>query len=241
MADENTEKKIVELKKGEIVVSEATLAKISEQTAKSEKDTEDMRARMAGLEQMVRDGAEGADKPKHRKEFTPAFRTVTLKKMAMNGEYENEGYVIGWTNRGAYHKIDRSGVSAVAVDYIDVLFLGHERNKEGKLQAESVPLLSLLSCPEVTCKVLEVRDHEGKPYKIRYQPMIDPDIGLDRDGERREYTGEKIRVKTFDPKHGLQETDDTIEGWVAFTDLTFLIQIPGIEEPIEIDSKFCNI
>lgn len=236
------EKKTVVLKEGEVVVDSKTLIAIQEQLAAGDKAREDDRAKMAGLEELMRAQGDGdGAKPKDRKQFTPAFRTVGIKKMPIGGDPEKEGYVIGWTNRGAYQKVDKSGVSAQIVDFIDVLFLDHERNEAGKLQAESVSLLSLLGASEVICKVLEVKDWQGKPYKIRYTPMIDPDVGSDRDGEQRTYTGEMINVTTWDPKHGLVETGETIEGWVARTDLTFVLQIPGRSEPVEVDSKFCNI
>lgn len=239
---EEEAKKVV-LKPGEVIVDQKTLATVLEGQAKIEKELEDQKLKNAGLEEMMRAGSSD-DKPKDRKQFTPAFRTVGIKKMPMMGDHENQGYVVGYTNRGAYQKVDKSGVSAQVVDYIDVIYLGHEYlEKDGKkvLQAESVPLLSLLGAPEAVCKVLEVKDKDGKPYKIRYQPMIDPDVGLDREGEDRQYTGEQINVTSWDPKHGLVETGEKIEGWVASTPLTMVIQIPGWPNPVEIDSKFCNI
>lgn len=242
MADEEKDQKTVILGEGQVVVSEATLKKVLEQSAKAEIDRENDRATIAGLQAQMEASMGDDKKPKERKQFTPAFRTVGIKKMPIGGDHEKQGYVIGWTNRGAYQKVDKTGISAQIVDYIDVLFLGHERTADGsKLQAESVPLLTLLGAPEVVCKVLEVKDHEGKPYKIRYQPMIDPDVGLDREGENKKFTGEMINITTWDPKHGLVETGEKIEGWVATTDLTFVIQIPTVDEPVEIDAKFVNI
>lgn len=239
--DENT----VTLKPNEVVIDQKTLAAVLEGQAKIEKELEDQKAKNAGLEAMMLEGKDsdttGDKKPRTRKDFTPAFRTVTIKKFPINGDPEKEGYVIGWTNRGAYQKVDKSGISAQTVDYIDIIFLDHERNEEKKLQAESVPLLVLMGAPEVTCKVLEVKDYEGKPMNLRYSPLIDPDLSLDRPGEQKQYTGEMIRVTTFDPKHGLVETGEEIEGWVGRTDMTFVIQIPGRAEPIEIDSKFVNM
>lgn len=237
---EEPEKKV--LRDGEIAVSEKTLTTILENQAKMDKDMEDLRLKNQGLEDAISEKGAltvGGEKLRERKNFDPAFRTVTMKKYPMKGDPENLGIVIGWSNRGAYQKVDKSGVSAQYVDYIDVFFLGHERDENEKLQAESVPLLSLMGAAEVTCKVLQVRDYEGNAYKIRYSALAEE--GGERPGERKVRTGEEVKVTTWDPRHGLVETGETIDAWVAFTDLTFVIQIPGINEPVEVDAKFLNI
>lgn len=231
------EAKKVELKKGEIVVSQDMLTRVMEQAQKAEKAAADATAKAAGLEQLFseKDSAPttGEKKLRERKNFEPAFRTVTVKQFPVAGNVDDMGYVIGWDNRGAYQKVDRTGVAPVVIDYINIIFLGRERNKDGKLQAEAVPLLSLINAPEVNCKILDTKDYLGKPFRLSYPPT-----GL---GEKKMPTGEEISVTVFDPKHGLMETGDTIDGWVGFTDLTYVIQIPGVAEPLEIDSKYVNI
>ncbi len=224
MVDENIKKdpEPVVLQPGEVVVDQKTLAAVLAKQTETEKKMADMEARNAGLEAMVAEvqGADttGGKKLRERKNFEPAFRTVGIKKYPIAGDVENLGYVIGWTNRGAYQKVDKTGVAPVVIDYIDIFFLGHERNEEGKLQAESVTLLSLINAVEVNCKILDTK-------KV----------------DRKEPTGEEIRVTTFDAKHGLMETGDTIDGWVGFTDITFTLQVPGLTEPVEIDQKFVNV
>lgn len=215
MADE--EKKVT-LKEGQTIVDQSMLQQIVESQAKLEKDLADKDAKLAGLEEMFAKGVDttGDKKLRERKNFEPAFRTLTLKKMPIGGDHENKGIVIGWTNRGAHQKVNREGVAPTLVDYIDVVFLGHEK-KDGKLQAEEVPLLALLNAEEITCKVLETKS-----------------------AARKEPTGEEISVTTFDPKHGLVQTGDVIDGYVMYSDITYVVQIPGFTEPVEIDQKFAN-
>lgn len=210
------------LKEGETVISKKELASISEQLADLQKALVDRDAKMAGLEEMFATSHDadttGEKKLRERKDFEPAFRTVRLRKYPMNGDVTNLGYVVGWSNRGAYHKVDRNGVAPVLVDWIDIIFLGHERNEKGVLQAEAVPLLDLLNRGEqVHCKVID------KKSAVRKEP-----------------TGEEINITIWDPKHGLVSTNETIDGWVSFTDVTFSLQVPGIAEPVEVDSKYAN-
>lgn len=245
--DGDTPKPEVVIPKGKVLVDEKMISGVLERLAVVEKDAEDQKAKNVGLEALLNEGKEGegdVKKLRERKKFEPAFRTVTMKKFPIAGGGEDGsdvGIVIGWTNRGAYQKVDKSGVSAQVVDYIDILFLGHERNEQGKLQAESVPLLSLLGAPEVVCKILEMKDYEGKPFKLRYSPLVDPDLSTDRQGEEKISTGEEIRIKEFDIKHGLMESGDTIDGYIGQTNLTFVLQIPGWSEPVEVDAKYVNI
>lgn len=227
---------IVELKEGQVVVDQATLTTILQQQAETEKRLADLDAKNAGLLELVEAGkgadTNGAPKLRERKNFEPAFRTVTLKQYPIAGDIEKLGYVIGWTNRGAYQKVNRDGVSPVVVDYIDVIFLDNERTEDNKLRAESIPLLSLLNASEVTCKVLEMKDYEGKPFRLSYPPT--------GQGVQIMPTGEEIAISTFDPKHGLVTTGETIDGYVGFTNLTYVIQIPGRAEAVEVDGKFLN-
>lgn len=230
------EKKVV-LKEGQVIVDQAMLAKVLEGQADQEKKMADLEAKNAGLEALF-EANQGADtngekKLRERKNFTPAFRTVTLKKYPIKGDVEKLGYVIGWTNRGAYQKVDRSGIAPQIIDYIDIVFLGQERDAAGKLEAESVPLLSLINAQEVNCKVLEMKDYAGQPFRLSYPPT-----GF---GEKKMPTGEAIRITSWDPQHGLVETGEEIDGWVGFTDLTLVIQIPGVQDPLEIDQKYVNV
>lgn len=230
------DEKQVTLKKGETVVSEKTLTSILEQQAKVEKEMEDLKAKNAGLEEMFSKtqeaGQQGGEKLRERKNFEPSFRTVRIRKYPIAGDIENLGYVIGWTNRGAYQKVDRDGIAPTVVDYIDIIYLGREKSKDGKIQAESVKLLSLLNAEQVHCKVLDVKDYKGRSFTATY-----PKTGL---AEEKVPTGEEISVTTWDPKHGLVESGEKIDGYVAFTNLSYVIQIPGVAEPVEIDAKFAN-
>lgn len=243
--DENKDPKSVVLRDGEVIVSEKTLASVLERTAQLEKDVADGEAKRAGLEAMMLENKDadttGEKKLRERKKFEPAFRTVGMKKYPIGGDPENLGIVIGWTPRGAYQKVDKSGVSAQIVDFIDILYYGDKGIKDGKPWGESVPLLSLLGAPEIVCKVLQVKDFEGQPMKLRYSPLVDPDLSSDRQGEEKIPTGESITIREFDPKHGLIDTGEAIDGWVGFTNLTFVLQLPGVTEPVEVDGKFVNI
>lgn len=240
--EDNKEAKVgdvVELKAGEIVVDQKTLATVLEKQAEMEKILAEKDSRMAGLEEMFAadrgPDTVGAEKGKlrERKDHEPQFRTVRLRKYPMAGDVTNQGWVIGWTDRGAYHKVDKSGVSAQLVDWIDIIFLDHEKGEDGKLVAESVPLLDLLNKGEqVHCRILDIKDYKGQSFKPSYPSTFQ--------AEKKVGTGEEIRIKTFDQRHGLMESDETIDGYVGFTDLRYVVQIPGRAEPFEIDGKYVN-
>jgi hypothetical protein len=198
----------------------STITKLQESLAQMELDRENDRARMAGLEEMVSKGASTEAEPKLRekKNFEPKFRTVRIRKYPIAGDYNNQGYVIGWTSRGAYQEVDRSGVSPAIVDFIDVIFLGHERTEDGKIKAERVKLLDLFNNGvQVYCKII---DTKVESHKVE--------------------TGEEIAVSTYDQNHGMISTGDTIDGYYAYSDITYTIQIPGVDKPVVIDSLFCN-
>lgn len=217
------EPKPVVLQPGQVVVDQSVLAQVLENQAELERGRAEDAARVAGLEAMLEAGkgaeAQGADgKLRERKNFEPAFRTVRLRQYPMGGNEEKLGYVMGWTNRGAYQKVDRvSGPVPVMVDYVDIVFLDQER-VDGKLIAESVPLLDLLNRGiQKHCKIIKV--------------VKEP---------RKEPTGEEITITSWDPQHGLVTTGETIDGYVGFTDITYTVQIPGRAEPVEIDGKYVN-
>lgn len=217
----------VTLKKGEVVVSQETLSAILKRQSEQDIEIENMKAKSAGLEELFgqEKGAEttGEKKLRERKNYEPAFRTVRLRKYPIGGDVENQKFVIGWTNRGAYEKVDRSGVSPVIVNYIDILFLDEEtmepmRTKDGKLLAESVPVKDLLNQgAPVNCKILE-RKMESKKIP----------------------TGEEINVTVWDPAHGLMQTGEIIDGYVGVTDVTYKLQVPGLVNPLVIDGKYVN-
>ncbi len=216
------EDKTVVLKEGEVVVDQKTLVAIQEQMAGMEKKLADEAAARAGLEEIVQAQAEadasGKPKIRERKNFEPQFRTVRIRKFPIAGDVTNLGYVVGWTSRGAYQEVDRTGVSPQVVDFLDVIFLNHERNGEGKLQAEKVKLLDFLNKSEpVHCKIVKIDRRDEKVP-----------------------TGEEIDVRTFDPAHGLVDTGEKIDGYVMVSEISYTVQIPGIAEPVVIDGRYLN-
>ena len=136
-----------EVKKEDKVVSVpmSTLTAMQEQMAELERKNAEQEAKTAGLEAMVEASAKDAGEPKIRakKDFDPKFRTVRIRKYPMAGDYDNQGYVIGWTDRGAYQEVDKTGVTPTIVDMLDIFFLGHDRDEKGKLKAEKIKMLDL--------------------------------------------------------------------------------------------------
>lgn len=206
-------------KKPEVMVEvpQATLETIQKKMLEMEREIEDQKGANAGLKEMLeaqgKDGG-GETKLREKKSYEPKFRTVRLRKYPVAGKYEDQDYVIGWTARGAYREVDRTGISPEIVDYIDVIFL---RNKDKKI-AEKIRLLSLLNeGVQEHCKILEVKKHNDKVP-----------------------TGEEIDVTTWDPQHGLIATGEKVDGYTMFSDDNYVIQIPGHPEPITINEKFIN-
>lgn len=215
MAESKDDLKVPE---GKVLVDQAMLTKILEAQAESDRKIAEMEANQAGMQQLL--SKADADEPKLRekKDFAPKFRTVRLRQYPMKGIHDDLGYVVGWTNRGAYQVVDRSGVSPIVVDMIDVIFLDHERDKDGKMQAEAIPLLSLFNKGiQVHCKILEQNREDVKVP-----------------------TGEEIDITVYDPQHGLRATGEKIDGWVAHSEISYTIQIPGRAEPYKIDGMFVN-
>lgn len=205
-----------------VEVPQSLLETMQKQMAEFEQRDANREAELEGLRTAIAEGkgAESADIPalREKKTFEPKFRTVRISKYPMAGKFEDQGFVVGWTSRGAYQEVDRTGISPQLVDYIEIIFLGHERNKEGKLAAEKVRLLDFLNKREqVHCKILEVKR----------TPRIEP-------------TGEEIDITVFDPQHGLVSTGDKIDGFVTFTDLKYIVKIPTVDQPVEIDGAFVN-
>lgn len=206
-----------------IPVSESMLKELLAEISTLKSNDAEREAQMEGLRQIA-ESAVGADavgvpKLREKKNFEPKFRTVRLRKFPIAGDEENMGIVVGWTAKGAYQVVDRSGITPAIVDYLDIIFLGHERDPEtGKLKAERVKLLDLLnSGSPVVCKVLKLEKNEEKVP-----------------------TGEEINVSVWDPQHGLTETGDTVDGYVGMTTLTYTLEVPGVKEPVIIDGQFVN-
>lgn len=206
------------LKEGEIAVPESVLTKIQEDIAANEIRMAELENKNAGLEELLsKAGTQGETKLREKKTFEPKFRTLRLRKYPMKGDVNNMGYVIGWSNRGAYQEVDRTGIAPQIVDYIDVMFLGHDK-KDGKLQAEKIKLLDFMNQGiQVNCKILETKREEI--------PVP---------------TGEEINVTVFDPAHGLMSTGDIIDGYTSYSDIKYKVQIPAVAEPVWIDSLYAN-
>lgn len=246
MADNETKKgeetkkaaEPVVLKEGEVAVSAKTLEAIQEQMATMATEIENEKLKRAGLEEMFAAESGKTTEPglREKKNTEPTFRTVSLRKYdpAHTGDPESEKFIIGWTPRGAYRKAVDNGLGGKEfVEYLDVIFLDSEK-VDGKVQAIAVPALDVMnSGRRVVCRVLDIKDYKGQSFKPTY-----PQTGQ---AERKVGTGEEISVTTWDPKHGLVDSGEVIDGWVAFSDLTFIVQIPGRTDPLEIDQRFVNM
>lgn len=199
----------------------SVLTKIQDQIAGLEKSVEETNAKNAGLEEalgaMTGASTEGEQKLRSKKTYEPKFRLVRVRKFPIAGGDEM-GFVVGWTNKGAYQEVDRTGISPVAVDMIDIIFLGHEKTEAGKIKAEKVRLLDLMNKGEqVYCKILEMKK----------EPRDVP-------------TGEEIMVNTYDPKHGLVPTGETMDGYVTYSDIQCKVQLPDGKGDVWIDAKYLN-
>lgn len=218
---EKPEKPNIPPREGEdkVEVPLKVLTDLQEKMLRMEKDREEDKGKIASLEEIA-NAAEpvGEKKLREKKSFEPAFRTVRLRRYPIAGDVTDLGYVVGWSNRGAYQEVDRSGISPQFVDYIEVAFLGKERSKEGKLSYEKIRLLDLLNKGEqVHCKILE-RTTENVVVE----------------------TGEEINVSIWDPQHGLVQTGDVIDGYTTHSEIRLKLQIPGVSEPAWVDATYCN-
>jgi hypothetical protein len=219
MADDKTKPNLGDQE--EVVsVPSKLLIKMQEDMAMMEQKIADNEAKSAGLEELFSKSAEAGTEPKLRekRDFTPKFRTVRIRKYAIAGDFENLGYVIGWTNRGAYEQVDNTGITKQIKNFMDIIFLGQEKTADGKIKTEKVEVLDLMNKGiQVHCKIV---DEKREDKKVE--------------------TGEVIDVSTYDPKHGLVDTGEQIDGWVAYSEIKYKIQIPGIVDPIWIDAEFLN-
>lgn len=221
MADEDLNKGKQE---GNVEVPMKLLTQMQEQMAELEQKVANAEAKNAGLEEMVNKAAEANDaatgeaKLRTKRDFTPKFRTVRLRKFSVDGNPANGKFVIGWTNRGAYQEVDRTGIAPQYVDFIDVIFLGDEKTQDNKIKAVKVRLLDLLNNgTQVHCKILEAKK---EPKTVA--------------------TNEEIEVSTFDPNHGLMATGETIDGYITHDEIKYKIQVPGFQEPVWIDATYAN-
>lgn len=203
-----------------IEVPEALLVGMQEQMAELERKVAEGEAKNAGIEEILAKGVPTNEEQKLRekKSFEPKFRTVRMRKYPIAGDDTNLGWVVGWTNKGAYQEVDRTGMSPQIVDYIDIIFLGQEKTEEGKIKAEKVRLLDLMNKgQQVHCKIVETK-REDIPVP----------------------TGEEIDVSVFDPQHGLISTGEKVDGYSVFSDIKHKIQIPGVAEAVWVDSLYAN-
>ncbi|MBK3666181.1 hypothetical protein JJE66_33790 [Bradyrhizobium diazoefficiens] len=214
MADETTKKD-----KKTVEVPQAQLTEIMEKLSSLEIANADKDAKIAGLMAATETAAPVGETPlRQKKTFEPAFRVVRLKKIPFNGDPEDKRIVVGWTKRGSYQKVDRSGVAPELVDYMQVIFLGHEKDADGNMQAFEVRTLDLYNAESVVCKI------EKESINRHKEP-----------------TGEVIPVVIYDPKHGNVLTGEHVDGWTEEFDNTLAISIPGVKDPVVISSKFANI
>lgn len=202
-----------------VEVPHSLLLKMQEDIAEATRKAADAEARAAGVEELLNNAPTNEEvKLKKKNNFAPKFRTVRIRKFPIAGDFDNMGYVIGWTNKGAYQEVDRTGVSPSLVDMIDIIFLGQDRTADGKIKAEKVRLLDLLNKGEqVHCKILNVKEEKNEIP-----------------------TGEEISVKSWDPHHGLVDTGELIDGYIVKSDIKYTIQIPGVTEPVIIDGTYVN-
>lgn len=222
MAEDDKKKPVVDEEKEKVVsVPLKLLTELQEGLAKAEKAAADATARAAGVEDALATqagaGTIGESKLREKKSFEPAFRTVRLRKYPIAGDLDDLGFIVGWTNRGAYQEVDKTGISPQVVDYIDVIFLNHEKNEKGAIKAEKIKLLDLLNKGEqVHCKIIETK-REDKPTP----------------------TGEEIDVTVFDPQHGLVSTGEKIDGYATFSSIQYKVSVPNIGE-VWVDATYCN-
>jgi hypothetical protein len=201
-----------------VEVPQAQLTEILTKLNSLEIANADKDAKIAGFMAMQDAPAVGDTPLRQKKTFEPAFRVARLKKLPFNGDPEDKRIVIGWTNRGSYQKVSREGVAPELIDYMQIIFLGHEKNAEGKPQAFEVRTLDLYNAESITCRIEKQEVHKH----------VEP-------------TGEIIPVVTYDPKHGNVLTGETVDGWVETPEVTLTLIVPGIKDPVTVDARFVNI
>lgn len=195
-----------------VQVSSSVLETMQKQMLDMEIKMESQRGEIEGLK-VIREREEDGDARKLRtkRNFEPKFRTARLRKYPFAGNYDDQRYVVGWTARGAYQEVDRTGISPTIVDYIDIMFLGEEK-------PQKVRLLDLLNDGiQEHCKIVNV---EKKVEEVG--------------------TGEEIGVTEFDSQHGTVLTGDKVDGMTVFQKFVYEVQIPGHDGTVMIEEKFIN-
>lgn len=198
------------------------LVEMQKQMAQNEKDNAELKAKLAGIEVLMEEDKETVSEPalKKKKSFEPAFRTAKLRKFPIKGDFENQGYVIGWTDRGAYEEVAMTAMGPAKTLFIDLVFAGLEKNAEGKAQAEKVNYLKFLN------------DSTIERFKIIETKREDNEVA----------TGEEIDITVFDPQHGLMSTGEKIDGYTVFTNVKHKISVPEVNngEAFWIDAIYCS-
>ena len=140
---------------------------------------------------------------------TKKYYLRKIKIVDDKGE-DHGGIVVGWTDRGAYEVVDKSGVSAIMVNYMDVFLL--RKKTPVTVKAMTVKDGERIECTEVS---RDIKIHKHK-------------------------TGEEIEVMEWDEKHGHLSTGTMIDGYYATPEGTITVSIPGIAEPYTINQKYLN-
>jgi len=196
-----------------VSVPSSVLADIQKRMTDLEIAAESKDGIIEGLKTMLEEKADskGDEKLRKRRDFTPKFRTVKMRRYPVNGDPAKLDYVIGWTDRGAFEEVDRSGLSPQMVNYMEIIFMTQPK------KAEKVKILDLLNRGiQVSCKVAEEK------RRVKEVP-----------------TGEEISVSMFDPQHGMISTGEVVDGMTTYHDTDYLIEIPG-SDPVWINGKFLN-
>lgn len=203
-------------------VPASLLIEMQKQMAKNEQDNADLKAKLAGIEVLMEEDKDTVSEPalRKKKSFEPAFRTVKLRKYPMMKDHNNQGYVVGWTDRGAYEEVTVTPMGPQKILYIDLIFAGHEKNEEGKTQAEKVNYIDFLN--NSTVERFKIIESKREPNEVA--------------------TGEDIDIVVFDPQHGLVSTGEKIDGYTVFTNVQHQVSIPEVNNgaPMWIDATYCN-
>lgn len=203
----------VEKEEEMIQVPSSLIESIQKQMLELEKKTVEQDGIIAGLKEMNDNKGDGEVKLREKKSYEPKFRTARLRKYPVAGNFDDQDYIVGWSNRGAYQIVDRTGVSPMNVDVMDVIFLRDPK------KAEQVKLLDILNKgTQEHVKIIEI-----KKRNVVVQ------------------TGEEIDVTNWDPAHGLTTTGEKIDGMTTFDDTDYVLQIPGHKDLVTINQKFLNL
>lgn len=182
-----------------------------------QKQIKDLEARTLAAETaaLVTAVAEGKKDIREIESLTERFKLkeLTLRKLSITGAdgKDKGGIVIGWTPRGAYEVVDKSGANAVLVNMMDVFFLG------GSDKPTTIKASDLVKGERIKCKEIS-RDMQVVKHK----------------------TGEEIEVSEFKTEHGLVATGTIIDGYYAQPEGTYTVSIPEHDKPVTINQMFFN-